>query len=153
MPRLLLAMLLCAACKKNPPAQARFCNQDLSGVWLNSSDTRLAYRLRDHGEVVRGEVVERQPDGGLLPPEEPILFELHRGDASVAGVMRTRGSSPGGRDCAVEYGTRISDCKPDSVQVVVEMSASIDDDCNRVKQPDGGEVTPNLSEFRFERAK
>src|SRR3954466_5141179 len=50
------------------PAPAGFCDQDLAGLWLNSSDMRLAYRFRDHGEVVRGEFLERQPDGGLQPP-------------------------------------------------------------------------------------
>jgi hypothetical protein len=36
--------------------------------------------------------------------------------------------------------------------VVVEMSAQIDDECKRKRLPDGGEMPPNLSEFRFERA-
>src|SRR5947209_1419420 len=96
-------------CKKAPappPSPARFCDQDLSGLWLNSSDTHLAYRLRDHGDVVRGEFLERQGDGGLKAPDEPILFELHRADASVAGVTRTMGAYPGRRACQVECGTR-----------------------------------------------
>ena len=152
MPRLLLFLALgLAACKK-PSAPARFCDQDLSGLWLNSSDTRLAYRFRDQGDAVRGEFLERQQDGGLKSPDEPILFELHRGDASVAGVMRTQGASPGGRICPVEYGTRITDCKPDALQVAVEMSANIGEDCKRSRLPDGGEVPPDLAEFRFERA-
>lgn len=154
MPRLLALVALCVACKKAPPpAPARFCDQDLSGVWLNSSDNHLAYRFRDHGEVIRGEFLQRQDDGGLTPPDDPILFELHRADASVAGVMRTQGPSPGGRICPVEYGTNVTDCKPDALQVVVEMSANIDDDCKRAKLEDGGEIPPNLAEFRFERAR
>src|SRR3954468_10100221 len=142
-------------CKKTPapaPSPARFCDQDLSGLWVNSSDAHLAYRLRDHGDVVRGEFLERQGEGGVRRGGEPILFELHRADASVAGVMRTQGASPGGRICPVEYGTQVTDCKPDALQVTVEMSADIGEDCKRMRLPDGGEPQPNLAEFRFERA-
>jgi len=152
MPRILLALALCVACRKSPPAPARFCDQDLTGLWLNASDTRLAYRFRDHGEVIRGEFLERQPDGGLQAPDDPILFELHRTDAGLGGVMRTQGPSPSGRICPVEYGTSVSECKPDALQVVVEMSAQIDDECKRTRLPDGGERPPDLSEFRFDRA-
>ena len=119
MPRILLALALCVACKKTPPAPARFCDQDLTGLWLNSSDTRLAYRFRDHGEVVRGEFLERQPDGGLQAPDDPILFELHRTDAGLGGVMRAQGPSPSGRICPVEYGTCVSEFKPDALTWVV----------------------------------
>jgi hypothetical protein len=155
MPRVFPLVALCVAlgCKKPaPPAPARFCDQDLSGLWLNSSDPHLAYRFRDHGDVIRGEFLERQEDGGLQAPDEPILFELHRADASVAGVMRTQGPSRGGRICPVEYGTSVTDCKPDALQVTVEMSVNIGDDCKRVRLEDGGEPPPNLAEFRFERS-
>src|SRR5690242_15477597 len=41
-----LAVCLAAAgCKKAPPPQPRFCDQDLSGLWLNSSDWHFAYRF------------------------------------------------------------------------------------------------------------
>ena len=152
MPRILLALALCVACKKSSPAAARFCDQDLTGIWFNSSDTSFAYRFRDHGEVIRGEFLERQADGGLQAPDDPILFELHRTDGGLGGVMRSQGASASGRICPVEYGTSISDCKPDALQVVVETSVQVDDECKRKRLPDGGEMQPNLSEFRFERA-
>ena len=149
MPRILVLLLLCAACKRAP----EYCNEDLSGVWVNSSDAKLAYRLRDQGGVVRGEFMERKPDGGLSAPEEPLLFELHRTDTAVAGVMRTRDQLLSGRTCPVEYGARISDCKPDSMQLVVETSAAIDQDCKRTRLPDGGEVPAELREYRLDRLK
>jgi hypothetical protein len=151
MPRLLLLLTLCAACKK-PAPPAAFCEQDLSGLWLNSSDKHFAYRLRDHGGVIRGEFLEAEDDGGMHPPDDPILFELHRTHDAVAGVMKATGQAPGGRTCPVEYGIRLSACRPEAVQAVVETSVQVDDDCKRFAPPDGGEEPPQLAEFRFERA-
>jgi hypothetical protein len=149
MPRLLLLLTLCASCKK--PAPAATCDQDLSGLWLNSSDHHFAYRLRDHGGLVRGEFLERDDDGGLHPPDDPILFELHRSSDAVAGVMRATGQTPGGRTCPVEYGIRLSSCQAEAMQAVVETSVQVDENCKRLAAEDGGETQPQLAEFRFER--
>src|SRR5450432_1960320 len=91
-------MLLCACKRPAPPTPpvASFCDRDLSGVWVNSSDKHFAYRLRDHGGLVRGEFLERDDDGGLRKPDDPMLFELHRKGGGVSGVMRTHGPSPSG---------------------------------------------------------
>jgi hypothetical protein len=152
MPRLLLVLTLCAACKKAPPPPEVFCAEDLSGLWLNSNDRHFAYRLRDHGGVIRGEFLEADDDGGLHPPDDPILFELHRTPESVAGVMKTQGQSPGGRTCPVDYGIKLTTCRPEAVQAQVETSVNITDDCKRLVFEDGGEPPPQITEFRFERA-
>jgi hypothetical protein len=150
MPRLAIALAcLAAACRKTGP---RFCDQDLSGLWLNSSDRHFAYRFRDDAGVIRGDYLRREDDGGLTSPAEPITFELRRSDSAVTGVMRTSGESPGGRVCPVEFETRISDCKPEALQVVVEVSASIGEDCKRIRAEDGAVAPGDLREFRFERA-
>jgi hypothetical protein len=152
----LAAFVFCltlAACKRGPPAQPRFCDQDLSGIWLNSSDRRFAYEFRDDGGVIAGDFMERAEDGGLTRPAEPIIFDLRRTDTAIAGVMRATGPSPGGKTCPVEYETRISDCKPDALQVVTEVTASVGDDCKRLPAEDGGTVQPDLREFRFERVR
>jgi hypothetical protein len=140
---------LLAACKKSP---ARFCDQDLSGVWLNSSDRRYAYRFRDQGETLRGEYLERSEDGGFANPEEPIVFELHRTSGALAGVMRSRGRTEGGRDCPIEFGIQIKSCESGAMQAVVETSVPIGEDCKRKTAQDGGGLPPSLVEFRFERA-
>jgi hypothetical protein len=155
MRKLCSLLLLAGACKKPaPPAPAqpqRFCDQDLSGVWLNASDRAFAYRFRDHGGVVRGEFQERDADGGLRNPEEPITFELHRGPDALAGVMRSTGPAPSGRTCPVEFGIKVTSCQPGALQAVVETSVPITDDCKRKPAEDGGELPPTLVEFRFER--
>jgi hypothetical protein len=147
-----VACLAVAGCKRPPPAQPRFCDQDLSGTWLNSSDKRFAYSFRDQGGVIRGEFMERAEDGGLTKPSDPITFELKRTDTSIAGVMRSMGTTPGGKTCPIEFDTRITDCKPDAIQVVVEVSAQIGEDCKRMLGEDGGAFPSDLREFRFERA-
>ena len=154
MPRVLVLVTLLFACKKAPGSAppARFCDQDLSGLWLNSSDKHFAYRLSDREGKISGEFVERHDDGGMEAPSEPIRFELARTADSVAGVMRTTGAAPSGRVCPVEYGFRLTDCKAASVQAVVETSAVIDDDCKRKLAEDGGQIPADLTEFRFERA-
>ena len=154
MPRLVvfLCCLAAAACRKASPPQPRFCDQDLSGLWLNSSDRHFAYHFREDGGVIRGDYLQREDDGGLSNPAEPITFELHRTNEAVSGVMRTTGESPSGRACPVEFETRISDCKTDALQVVVEVSAALGEDCKRTPAEDGGIVPRDLREFRFERA-
>jgi hypothetical protein len=154
MPRLIVfaACLAAAACKNASPPQPRFCDQDLSGLWLNSSDRHFAYRFREDGGVIRGDYLQRDDDGGLSSPRDPITFELRRNDQSVSGVMRTSGESPTGRVCPVEFETRVSDCKPDALQMVVEVSAAIGEDCKRTPAQDGGIGPRDLREFRFERA-
>jgi len=149
MPRVLLLLTLCASCKKPP---APFCDQDLSGLWLNSSDTRFAYRFRDHGGTLRGEFLERDADGGLTDPDERIDFELHRTPTAVAGVMRSTGRTPLGRTCPVEYGIQLTSCQPAALQAVVETAVDVAEDCKRARLEDGGEIPPRLAEFRFQRA-
>ena len=146
------ACLLAAGCRKAPPPQPRFCDQDLSGVWLNSSDRHFAYRFRDDGGVVAGEFLQRADDGGLTAPADRITFELRRGPEAIEGVMRGSDQTKGGRTCPVEFETKISDCKPDALQVVTETSAPIDEECKRLKAEDGGVLPRDLAEFRFERA-
>jgi len=153
MPRLIvfLAWLGAAACRKASQAQPRYCDQDLSGLWLNSSDRHFAYRFREDAGVIQGDYLQREDDGGLSNPAEPITFELHRTNEAVSGVMRTTGESPSGRACPVEFETRISDCKADALQVVVEVSAALGEDCKRTPAEDGGIAPRDLREFRFER--
>lgn len=135
-------------------AGARFCPQDLSGVWVNASDTAYAYRLRDHGAQVEGVFFHRAPDGGAMPPEpteEPITIELHRTAAALAGAMRSYDRTPNGARCPVEFGLSVTSCKPGALQVVSEIAAPLRDDCARRREPDGGESPPDLSEFIWER--
>ena len=147
----LVVCLSLGACRKAPPAQPRFCDQDLSGLWVNSSDKSFAYTFRDDGGLIRGEFVVRAEDGGLTKPSEPITFELKRTDAAIAGLMRTKDATAGGKSCPVEYELKVSDCKPDVLQVVAEVSAPVGDDCKRLSAPDGGAIPPDLREFRLER--
>jgi hypothetical protein len=149
--RVFAFLILLNACKRSPPPPPDFCAQDLSGVWLNASDKHFAYRLRDHGGIIRGEFMEREDDGGLTKPDDPMLIELHHLDAGVSGVMRTHGKSLGGRDCPVEYGFDVTVCQTDALQAQVDMAAYFDDECKRAKLEDGGEIPPVLREFRLER--
>ncbi|GAC1549106.1 MAG: hypothetical protein NVS2B9_15830 [Myxococcales bacterium] len=139
---------------KAAPAAAGFCPQDLSGVWVNASDTAYAYRLRDHGERVEGVFFRREPDGGPVAPEptqEPITLEMHRTASALAGTVRSYDRSAKGARCAVEFGLSVTSCKPDALQVVSEVAAPIQDDCTRPREADGGEAQPDLSEFVWER--
>jgi len=150
-----LAIVPIAACKRAPPPQARYCDQDLSGVWVNASDRAYAYRLTDHGDAVRGKYFNRDIDGGETPPrpgDDPILIDLHRTPSALAGTMKAKGEAPGGRRCDLEFGMRVSSCQPDALQVVGETSYQLRDDCTRQKQEDGGEIPPRLTEYRWERA-
>jgi len=151
-----LALIACivaaAGCKKAPPPQPRFCDQDLSGLWLNSSDRHFAYRFRDDGGVVTGEFLERRDDGGTSAPSPPITFELRRTPDGIAGVMRGSGTTEGGHTCATEFETRVTDCKPDALQVVSETTAHVGEDCKRLTEADGGPLPRDLTEFRFERS-
>ena len=149
----LVVCLAVGACRKAPTAQPRFCDQDLSGLWVNSSDKSFAYNFRDDGGLIRGDFVVRAEDGGLTKPSEPITFEMKRTDAAIAGVMRSRDATAGGQTCVVEYEIKVSDCKPDTLQVVAEVSAPVGDDCKRLSAPDGGAVPPDLREFRLERVR
>lgn len=150
MPHILLLFALCAACKKEPE---RFCDQDLSGLWINSSDRHFAYRFRDQGGRLRGEFLERGDDGGLRAPEDPIVFDLRRTPDAVAGVMRATGLTPGGRSCPVEYLIRLTSCQPGALQAQVETAIDVGEDCKRLILADGGTVASQLTEFRFERAR
>lgn len=153
------AVLLClAACKKPAPqplapsaAAAKFCDQDLTGVWLNSSDKHFAYRFRDHGDIVRGEFQERADDGSLRNPDEPVLFELHRTATALAGVMRSTERTQGGRDCPVEFGVDVTTCREASLQATVEMEVPVDEQCKRKSAEDGGEPETHRTEFVFVR--
>ena len=142
--------MLLATCKK--PAPARFCDQDLSGVWLNASDRHFAYRFRDDGGTMQGEFLERSDDGGLKTPEDPITFELHRTEAALSGVMRSSGPTQGGRVCPIAFRVQVTACQTGAIQAVVETSVPVGEDCKRKAAEDGGELPGALSEFRFERA-
>jgi len=148
-----LVVAFLAGCKRNQP-EPRYCNEDLSGVWVNSSDEAFTYRLNDQGDVVRGKFFRRQPDGGeaaLEPGDDPMLIELHRTATALAGTMRTKGEAPGGKRCDLEFGIRVSSCQRDALQVVAETSYDVRDDCTRQKAEDGGDVPPALTEYRWER--
>jgi hypothetical protein len=145
---------LLSGCKRNQ-AEPRYCAQDLSGVWVNSSDESFAYRLTDGRELVRGQFFHRQPDGGEAPHEagdEPMLIELHRTATALTGTMRTKGESPGGKPCDLEFTLRVTSCQPDALQVVAETSYDVREDCTRQKAEDGGDIPPRLTEYRWERA-
>jgi hypothetical protein len=153
-----LAFLFCAAvalsagCKRAPP---RYCEQDLSGVWVNSSDATYAYRLEDHGDSVRGKFFHREADGGEAAPEpgdDPMVIDMRRTDKALAGTMKTKGEAPGSsRRCDLEFAVRVSSCHPDALQVVSEASYEVREDCTRQKQEDGGDIPPRLAEYRWER--
>jgi len=147
----LVVCLSLGGCRKAPTAQPRFCDQDLSGLWVNSSDKSFAYSFRDDSGLIRGDFVVRAEDGGLTKPSEPITLELKRTDAAIAGVMRSKDTTAGRKTCPVEYEIKVSDCKPDALQVVAEVSAPVGDDCKRLSAPDGGAFPPDLREFRLER--
>jgi len=147
--RAVLAIALCAACKK----PERFCDRDLSGLWLNSSDKHFAYRFREQDGAVRGEYLERGDDGGLKNPDDPVVFDLRRASDSVTGVMRGTGLTPGGRKCPVEYAIRLTSCQPDALQAQVETAVDVREDCRRAALEDGGLAPAQLAEFRFERAR
>jgi hypothetical protein len=149
MQRLLAAIVLLASCKKTPPA--RFCDQDLSGVWLNASDKSFAYRFRDQGDVVRGEFLQKLPDGGLVKPDEPVTFELHRSETALAGVMRSTEATVSGRACPVEFGVDVISCRPESLQAQVEMEVPVTEDCKRKTAEDGGDLPAHRTEFVFVR--
>lgn len=145
------ALALClAGCKKQAPAR-RFCDQDLSGVWLNSMDRHFAYRLRDHGGIIRGEFVQRGEDGGLTAPDDPIQFEFVRREDVVKGTMRSTQRTQGGRDCPVEFGIDLTACAPDRITAVVEMDAVVGEDCRRRTAEDGGELPTHRTEYVFVR--
>jgi len=150
MPRLFLAAacLTFAGCKRTPS----YCNQDLSGQWLNSSNDHFAYQFRDDGGVVTGDFRPRDEDGGLGKAEEPITFDLKRSATALEGVMRSTGKTAGGKTCPVEFDTRVTDCKAKSIQVAVEISATVGEDCKRFQLPDGGTPPPIWREYVFERA-
>src|SRR5438132_14049183 len=114
MPRLIvfLACLAAAACRKASQPQPRFCDQGLSGLWLNSSDRHFAYRFRADAGVIRGEHLQREDDGGLSNPADPITFELRRTNDDGLGAIRTTGEPPRGRGCPVAVRTRVRERKP-----------------------------------------
>ena len=145
------AISISAGCKRAPP---RYCDQDLSGVWVNASDPAYAYRLEDDGKSVRGKFFRRESDGGEAAPEpgdDPMLIDLHRTDKALAGTMKSKGEAPGGRRCDLEFTMRVSSCQPDALQVVGETSYDVRDDCSRQKEEDGGVIAPRLTEYRWER--
>jgi hypothetical protein len=140
-----------AACKRPPPAP-KFCDQDLSGVWVNASDTRFAYRLSDKGDTVNGQFFAREADGGEAPPEgEPIRIELKRAAGTLAGVMKGSGQSQSGRACPVDFKLNVTSCEAASLQVVAETRVSVGDDCTRSRSEDGGIVKATLVEYRWQR--
>jgi len=140
-----------AACKRPPPAP-KFCDQDLSGVWVNASDTHFAYRLSDKGDTVNGQFFAREADGGEAPPEgEPIPIELKRAAGTLAGVMKGSGQTPSGRVCPVDFKLNVTSCEAASLQVVAETRVSVGDDCTRSRSEDGGIAKATLVEYRWQR--
>src|SRR5882762_7208680 len=111
------AVLLSAGCKR---AQPRYCDQDLSGVWVNSSDPAFAYRLEDHGGSVHGKFFRREADGGEAAPEpgdDPMLIDMRRTDKALAGKMTTKGEAPGSSGkCDLAFAVHVSSCQPDALQ-------------------------------------
>jgi hypothetical protein len=150
-----IALALVGGCKRTVQPEPRYCPQNLSGAWVNSSDPSYAYRLDDQGDVVRGKFFQRAPDGGEAPSQpgdDPMVIELHRTANALAGTMRTKGEAPGGKRCDLEFAIRVSSCQPDALQVVAETSYAVRDDCTRQKAEDGGDLPPALTEYRWERA-
>jgi hypothetical protein len=154
----LAALLLVAACKREAPPTpqkaAAYCDQNLTGVWVNSTDPSFAYRLDDRGSVVDGKFFRRDADGGAAagaPGDEPMTIELHRTADALSGAMKTTGEAPSGRKCPVEFALRVSSCQPQALQVVAEMQMGVRDDCSRAKEADGGEPKPELVEFRWDK--
>jgi len=148
-----LAALVCAgACKKSLPPP-RFCDQDLSGVWVNSSDAHFAYRLTDKGETVNGQFFARESDGGewTSQPGEAIRIELRRGPEALEGVMKESGQSPSGRTCPIDFKLQVISCESATLQVVSETRVSVGDDCMRARSEDGGLAKTTLVEYRWER--
>ena len=144
--RLLLVLALLFACKKSPP---RFCDQDLSGIWLNASDRHYAYRLTDERGKVRGEFLVRAEDGGLSNPADKVTFDLVRGDGGIDGVMRMTGETASSKLCPqVDYSFRITSCQSAAFQATVETQVVIGEDCQRLPPGDRG---LRLAEYRFER--
>src|SRR5207245_2751 len=99
-----LACLAAAACRKASQPQPRFCDQGLSGLWLNSSDRHFAYRFREDAGVIRGEYLQREDDGGLSNPADPITFALRRTNDAVLGVRRATGPDRRGAPAMRERG-------------------------------------------------
>ena len=156
MPRLAalaLALLGTTACKRPPQGSCPF---DLGGTWVNANDERYAYRLTDRGGTISGELYLRQPDGSATPRaagEAPITLSLARGPAEVAGTMRSPARTPAGKECQVDFSVRLASCQSDALQVVAELSAPLDEACQRLRHlPDGGAVPPDLAEYTWIRS-
>jgi len=149
-----VVLVAIAACKK-PAPPPRFCDQDLSGVWVNSSDTAFAYRLTDKGDTVNGKFFSREADGGEAPSSGgvPILIELRRGPEAIEGVMKATGQSPSGKNCPIDFKLQVTTCEAASLQVVAETKVGVRDDCTRARGEDGGLARTTLVEYRWERPK
>jgi len=151
-PLALAVVLAAAACKKPVPA-VRYCDQDLSGVWVNASDPHFAYRLEDKGETVSGKFFSRESDGGesSSQPGEAILIELRRGAETLDGVMKGSGQSRSGRTCPIDFKLQVTSCEAATLQAVAETRVSVGDDCSRARDEDGGLAPTTLVEYRWER--
>lgn len=146
------ALLVAVAACKSPAPAPKFCDQDLSGVWVNASDTHFAYRLSDKGDTVNGQFFARETDGGEAPSEgEPIRIELRRAEGALAGVMKGSGQSPSGRVCPVDFKLNVTSCEAAALQVVAETRVNVNDDCTRSRSEDGGIAKATLVEYRWQR--
>jgi hypothetical protein len=144
----LCAALALLACKPKPEGP---CAASIGGDWVTASDSRFGYHLEDRGDEITGEAYQRSPSGKRQPGppgEAPITLALHRRGREIAGTMRSTTATPKGKACAVDFAVRVSSCAPGKLQVVGEMSAPIDESCQRLTaQADGGGIPPDLAEF------
>jgi hypothetical protein len=151
---LLCLLLAPLACKRGPQDP---CAAELTGTWVNASDSRYAYRLTDRQGEVAGEFFLRQPDGSATPRapgEAPIAISLRRARGELTGAMRGPSETKGGKACLVDFQLRVTSCRPDVLQVQGEASVPLDESCQRLRAlPDGGPVPQDLVEFVWTREK
>ena len=66
--------------------------------------------------------------------------------------MRSQSATRAGKQCPVDFTLKITSCTPEQLQVVSEVSAPLDESCQRIRAlPDGGAVRADLAEFLWVR--
>ena len=96
-------------------------------------------------------MVTPQPTGIICASLSKTELSTFCTGEALSGVMRSQGPTPSGKPCPIEFGIRVTSCPPGAIQAVVETSVPINEACQRQTAPDGGEASPTLAEFRFER--